>query len=421
MRSLSGRSKLALSLAGNLAAKAPAIAILLIALPKASQTFGSATYGQILAVLALSAVFGFPLNGLNVTARRLIAQCDATGDSDTEASVFLSSCLIALVLAAGAGVIASWLANRLGYSDHLAILTGVLAALAFSNVFDSIRAAYNEHFVTAAIQIVIQSLFLAALLASDLNTLGAASVGFLLGGSMAVSSVLGAAILILQRPRLLRGSPGHVAVLLRGASFVAASDGAMLMILNVSVVWIGATAGSAAAAWYGTLSRLFQSLLSPALLLLFPLTSYLASRWPIMAPSRRQATLTTFAAGSLGYGCLVALLLSLGEHYYVGEIVGIPTWGDPLVTLTLSAAMGAFVAIKSYSLLSYSIDESRRLSIISALIVLVGVALALIITSPTSALVTVGALLTVTIVTLIVLDVGIRRAEIARTAQPEIE
>lgn len=385
--SMSPRFKLGLSLAGNVAAKLPAIGTLVVVLPRLNAAFGPQTYGQILAVIALASMFSFPLNGLNVTARRIIAQSAAQGHTQAEAEGFVSACVVALVLAGGAAIGAAALALTLGYSLPLVSISAALAALAFANAFDSVRAAYNEHFVTATIQLFVQGTILVVLATADLSVVGPIWTALLLGGGMGLSSLIGAALLVRRRRYLLWGSPRRLQELFQGGIFVVGSDGAISLLLNGSVVWIGASAGASAAAWYGTLSRLFQSILAPVLLVLFPLTSYVSSQWPNLSALKRRRAVLVFATGSVLYGLFAAVALTFANHFYVRGFMGLPTWGGGSVAIAVSAAFGGITAYKAYALLSYAVDESRRLSLGATVIVVLAAALAVIGPTPAGTLV----------------------------------
>jgi hypothetical protein len=147
-------------------------------------------------------------------------------------------------------------------------------------------------------------------------------------------------------------------------------------LLNFSVYWLGHSGEVHYAAWVGTFMRLFTTFSSPVVLLLFPVTSYVAIRWPDLTPERRIRLLRLFVAGGLGYGAIIGALLALLGPLYISSMFHLPETGDGLDIACIAIFMGAIMAQKAVSLLLYSVAEARFLSYGTASVSLIALVLA---------------------------------------------
>lgn len=154
---------------------------------------------------------------------------------------------------------------------------------------------------------------------------------------------------------------------------VVLADGALGSLLNLSVYWLNAAGSAEMAAWVGTFLRLFQSFLSPALLILFPLTTYISMRWAQMSPQRQIILYKVFLFAGLAYGVLVGCAMAFGGPLYINHMFKLSAHGDNVDVLALSLFLGAIVAQKSYTMLLYAVSEARFVSFGTAVIAALGI------------------------------------------------
>jgi hypothetical protein len=109
----------------------------------------------------------------------------------------------------------------------------------------------------------------------------------------------------------------------------------------------------------GTFTRLFQSFLSPVLLIMFPVTTYISIHWRNYAVPRRRQLHWAFLALGLGYGAVVGLGMSYGGQLYIDHMFHLEVKGDGWDVLALSLFMGAVIAQKAYTMMLYSVSEAR--------------------------------------------------------------
>src|SRR5207245_15232 len=67
------------------------------------------------------------------------------------------------------------------------------------------------------------------------------------------------------------------------------ADGFLMATLSLSVVWLQAAAVPATSAWFATIVRLFQTLLTPVILVLLPLSSYIRILWQAKSAAQQPA------------------------------------------------------------------------------------------------------------------------------------
>ncbi len=171
--------------------------------------------------------------------------------------------IAASVLMVGATA-SSWSRPVFVFVSLLPILVG------FCNGFDNARASFNEHYVTAAFQLVSQIVIYSLVYFVGLPPGGVILAVLALQSPYLLASVATLVALLQRRPYLMRGKIIGVRRMAAPALGVVMADGALGALLNLSVYWLKAAGSAEMAAWVGTFLRLFQSFLSPALLILFP-------------------------------------------------------------------------------------------------------------------------------------------------------
>jgi O-antigen/teichoic acid export membrane protein len=377
MRLTPDRLRLLASLAFNLLAKVPGVAAVFVILPLVSRSLGTAAYGELLSALALGAAFTLPFGGINAVGRRLLAAAYGARDQPRQADVFATT----LLFMAGAALPAAAImvtASAAAWSRPVFIAVSLLPLLAgFLNTFDNLRASYNEHYVSALLQIVFQTAIYAGVYRLGLPRGGIAAAALTLQAPFILASLATGLVLLIGRPFLRAGR----IVGLRGMAFPAVgvmlADGALLTVLNLSVWWLQYRGNAAMAAWVGTVVRLFQSLLAPVLLVLFPLSSYLSMRWAHLTAQRRRALHRLFIVTGLVYGVAVGAAMAAAGPLYIDRMFGLAVRGDRIDVLAISLFMGTVIAQKAYALLLYAVSEARFLSYGTALVALCGIGVAL--------------------------------------------
>ncbi len=362
------RKQLFASLGFNLIARLPGFITVLFILPLISQSLGTATYASFLSAVAVGSVCTLPFGGINTVGRRLIASAYGAKDSAREADAFVLT-----FLAAGTMAIPACAAAYVADAEPVFFWVSLMPiAVMFLNIADSVRASYNEHYVTAILQFVFQTVIVGAVLFVGVPKNGILFSGLALHLPYVLASLATLALLVCQRPYLLSGKAHGLRTMLVPALGVTAADGSLMALLNLSVYWLGRAGSADYAAWYGTFVRLFQSFLSPVMLILLPLTSYIAIRWQNLSTDRRLLLHRTFMLGGVGYGAVVGLIMAAGGSYYIGHMFTIAAQGDTFDVAAITLFIVAFIALKTYSLLAYSVSEARRVSFGTAGVVLIG-------------------------------------------------
>jgi hypothetical protein len=345
--------KLLLSVGTNFLTRVPGAVGLIWFLPLLRFGLGTEDYADLLASMALASAAAFQSGGLALVGRRLIGEAYANGDQAGEANAFVSS-IIANVWAATftVAIIVTYCWVR-GTSAAFLIVSSLSATGLYLMIFDHARLAYNEHYITATLMIILQS--------------AAYSIGFLVPATRH-HIVLGALVLtapywlaslstlvllLRDKPHLMRGRPIGVWRLIREGTELGTADGFLMTTLSLSVVWLQASASATTSAWFATNVRLFQTLLVPVYLLLLPLSSYIRILWNRKSATQRQTyTKLTLLIG-LAYGAIVSVSLLIASQLYVGWLLQLPVPREVAIFLLF----GAIVAYKSYSSVAYVVLE----------------------------------------------------------------
>jgi hypothetical protein len=243
----------------------------------------------------------------------------------------------------------------------------------FANGFDNARASFNEHYVTAAFQLVSQIVIYSLVYFVGLPPGGVVLAVLALQSPYLLASVATLIALLQRRPYLMRGKIVGARQMIAPALGVVMADGALGALLNLSVYWLKAAGSAQMAAWVGTFLRLFQSFLSPAILIIFPVTTYISMRWAQMSRRRQAVLYKVFLLAGLGYGLLVGCAMAFAGPLYINHMFKLATHGDNVDVLALSVFLGAIVAQKAYTMLLYAVSEARFVSFGTAVISALGI------------------------------------------------
>ena len=344
-----------------------------VILPLVSRSLGTAAYGELLSAMALGSLFTLPFGGINTVGRRILATAFGAKDRVGQANAFMTT----TVLMATVGIAASALmagATASSWSKPVFIFASLLPILVqFFNTFDNARASFNEHYVTAAFQLISQIVIYSCVYIIGLPPGGVIPAALALQSPFLLASAATLVALLIQRPYLGRGKVTGVRQLVAPTLGVVLADGALGSLLNLSVYWLKAAGSAEMAAWVGTFLRLFQSFLAPALLILFPLTTYISMRWAQMTPQRQIVLYKVFILAGLTYGLLVGCAMAFGGPLYINHMFKLTAHGDNVDVLAMSLFLGAIVAQKSYTMLLYAVSEARFVSFGTAVISAVGI------------------------------------------------
>ena len=186
---------------------------------------GIGTYADLLTSMALGNAAAFLVGGFSIVGRRLIGEAYSEGDHAREADGFAS---VVVANAAALVVALSIIAAYCWIRDigTVVLVASTLPAFAiFLNTFDNVRSAYNEHYITATLLIILQSLiylfgFLVPATRHSL-LLGA----LVLASPYMLASLLTLALLLRDRSYLLGGRPVTAWGVARQGTMLAMADG----------------------------------------------------------------------------------------------------------------------------------------------------------------------------------------------------
>jgi len=321
--------RLLASLGFNFLGKAPGVVAVFVILPLVSRSLGTAAYGELLSALALGSLFTLPFGGISAVGRRILASAFGAKDQVGQANAFITTTVLMAAVAIGASVLVVG-ATASSWSRPIFILVSLMPLLVgFANGFDNARASFNEHYVTAAFQLVSQIVIYSLVYFVGLPPGSVILALLALQSPYLLASVATLVALLWRRPYLTRGKMVGVRPMVAPALGVVMADGALGTLLNLSVYWLKAAGSAEMAAWVGTFLRLFQSFLSPALLILFPLTTYISMRWAQMSQKRQMALYKLFILAGLSYGLLVGCAMAFAlRRAGVGKVTVLEAAAD---------------------------------------------------------------------------------------------
>ena len=370
--------RLLASLTFNFIGKAPGMVSVFVILPLVSRSLGTSAYGELLSAIALGSIFTLPFGGINAVGRRLLASAVGSRDRVRQADVFISTTSLSATVSITAALLI-FATTRHSWSRPAFVLVSLAPLLiSFFNCFDNMRASYNEHYLTAAFQFVSQTIIYGIVFFVGLAQGSVAAAALTLQTPFFLASAATLIVLLIQRPYLLKGRHNVAKGMLIPALGVIMADGALAVLLNLSVYWLKASGNAEMAAWAGTFVRLFQSFLSPMLLILFPLSTYISVRWAAMPPARRLLLNRIFVISGLSYGLIVGCAIAFAGPIYIGHMFKLSKLGSRFDVLALSVFLGAIVAQKTYTMLLYAVSEARLVSYGTAVVAASGVAAGLI-------------------------------------------
>lgn len=356
--------KLLISLLFNAATRVPSLLVPLVFLPIFLTGLGAERYSGVMAALAIGASASFLFGGYASIGIRGIGEAASRGDHQGEANHFSTLLRLTwgtfLLLSALTATWAYWSGQPLGL---LLVMLMPIAMSALNASVDSVRVPYNEQYITAAIligaQIFIYGLSLLFLPFVARNELTA---GMILNGPLILASIINGALMLRQRPYLAAGRSLAVIEPAKRGAMVGLADGALMAPISLAVVWLDAVGPADLSAWFATVVRLFQMLLTPMLLMLVPIAGYVRSIWVHSDPARRRTLARASVVGGLCYGVLSALALSILIFFYVKGVMGLAPPGSLAALLPMLAMFAAVTAQKAYAFVANLVLDAQHLA-----------------------------------------------------------
>jgi hypothetical protein len=418
----SQQRQLALSLLANFSTRVPGLAGVLFFLPRLKAHIGLQPFATVMAAVALGGIATFVMGGIGYVSRRLVGDAFSRGDIQGEADagrgifdVAVTAALLCSIGIVGYGFLRG--SSAVFYAGALASALAVLVQQQ-----DAVRAAYNEHYVTAIIQVVLQAVtYVIVLLILPASAYSALLGVAVITGPMIVSSLLSLADLIRNRRYLLLGRPHLRAGIAREGVLIGFGEGLLMASLGFVILYLDFVGAAAASAWYATTLRLFTVVLVPVVLILTPLSSYIRLIWNSCTPGRQQSIIFATLFISMVYSIFVGAAMVVLSRLYVGGAMHMAEPGSQTQTLTIFAMFTAVVVFKSYASVAFVVLDSRKVSlsaVVGTLIAVAAGAAAMPWLSPIGAVSVFSAMLTLVIVVITVADaLRFRRATIIAQAQ----
>jgi hypothetical protein len=355
--------KLLYSLGTNFATRIPGSIGVLFFLPLLRFGLGTDDYARLLAASALGIAATFLSGGFNVVGRRLVGEAYSTGNIRGEAAAFASLSVANAASMLFALVIIIIYCSTVGAGTPFLITAALPVIAAFFNTFDNVRSAYNEHYVTATLLIILQLIAYAFGFLVPFTRQHFVVSAFVLTSPYLFASFFALVLLLRKRSYLIGGGWELTWHIIRDGTVYALADGLLTATLSLAVVWLETVASAETAAWFATLLRLFQVFLVPVILLLLPLSSYIRVIWNASGPVKQRAFATVTLVMGLGYGALVGIALLFVSQIYIGGVLHLPAPENLLYVLPCFLLFAAIVAYRSYSSIAYLVfDDPSHLS-----------------------------------------------------------
>lgn len=407
--------QLGLSVAMGLFTRVPGLAGVLFFLPRLKAAIGLEDFATMMAAIALGGSATFVMAGFSYVSRRRVGEAYSRGDKSAEADVLRSLfeiVIIAMILSSIAITIYGFVRGSTGVFYAGGLLTAI--SILFQQQ-DGIRAAYNEHYITATIQVVVQSTVYALVLLVFPTSLYSAMLGIVvIAGSPLLTSIIALTDLLRRRPYVLSGKSTLKKIMAKESIILGLGDGFLMVTLSFTVLYLDSVGAVAASAWFATTHRLFAMLIIPAILILLPVSSYVRLIWNDSSTARKRLIITTTLVVSLVYGPGVGIALMILSQLYVEDVMNIPRPGNFAQAVAIFTLFATIVVYKSYISISFVLLDSRRMSLrlmLATLIALASAVVAMAWLSPIGVVTTFAIALTICVMVVTITDaVGFHRS-----------
>lgn len=369
--------KLILSLAANFATRIPGLAGVLFFMPRLKHEIGLQSFATLMAAIALGGNVPFVMSGVTFVARRLFGEAFSRGDREAEAdaarAVFDVSLIGTSVLCI---VIVAFAAARGSTGPFYVAALLTLVAVLFQQQ-DGVRAAYNEHYITAALLFLAQTLaYIIALLFIPRSAYGIVLGASVMVGPLILSSFISLIMLVYKRPYLCFGHPRLRAKITKEALLLGFGEGLLMASLGFVTLYLDFIGKNSDSAWYATTLRLFMIILVPVVLILLPLSSYIRLIWGRCSILKQRNILVGTLVVSMVYSLAVGVLMVILSRMYVGKIMKISEPGTLTETISIFCMFSSVVVFKSYTSVSFVVIDNRWLPWATTLATLSAICLA---------------------------------------------
>lgn len=338
------------------------MAMPIIVLPTASKSLGSSQYAILIALLAIGNAMGVIFTGVGAVARRNISQCLVHQNTSEEARICWGIASVSGLILIVGSIVTILIVYYANYSTSLVFISILPLFGAALNVADNIRAGYNQHYITAGLQSLLLCLTIGSVLIVGLSD-SIILVAICLTMPYILASVLSMGILLRQRPYLRRiPKRMHLSRLSEEAAVATASDGFVTLATNSLVFVLPIIGAPTFAAWFGTLVRLFGSLISPIILIALPLSTFVGSKWQVLPEEKQIKIVYISTISSFLYAFMGLLIIIFGGYFYMNAYFNFQSPPTLLVHSLICSIFFGMAAFKGYSLFSLSIESSYVLA-----------------------------------------------------------
>jgi N-acetylglucosaminyldiphosphoundecaprenol N-acetyl-beta-D-mannosaminyltransferase len=358
------RRKLFASLGMNMLTRVPSLLLVLVLLPRIFAGLGENGYAALFAALAVGTLGIFLMGGASVLGMRRIGAAASEGDRRAEATAFVSLAIANGVLTSSlmVAVIVAELAQGQSLDITCVAMLPLLQA-GLNTTFDNARLAYNEHYRTAALGVMFQILWYGLALAIPALTTHLLLAATIFHAPVVLASLSNGLLLLRERPYLLDGRPRQFAAMIRAAFSFGLAEGTLGAGLALMLVWFETRAPAATTAWYATQVRLFQMCLTPLLMVMVPLGSFVRLKWTHAAPHRRREALliallvgiVAFLGASIGLGVIGPI--------YAGGWIGLRAPAPWFELAPLFLLFGAIAFYRCFAAVALLVLEGERLAL----------------------------------------------------------
>ena len=178
----------------------------------------------------------------------------------------------------------------------------------------------------------------------------------------------------------MKGQIGLVRKIMKGSVLFSVGEGALSAAISASVFLLTTFGTREEGAWYGTFARLFQSILTPLLLVMVPISSFITTRWRGLDKKRQRLLLSASTAAGVLYGAFGAACLTFGGRPFLERFYHLPPVGTGAEVAAISLLFLGILSEKAYGMVVYALDNGRTLSLgafaavaVSALFAVVGI------------------------------------------------
>jgi hypothetical protein len=357
------RRQMIASVAMNMLTRLPSVALVLIFLPRMRTGLGIENFGLLFATLALGAAATFVIGGFATVGLRIIGEAHSRDNHADEADGFVSLTLLNLLagLAMAAAVAAIIWYRDESLSVLLVALLPIVASVLNASL-DQTRLAYNEHYIVSGLGLTMQLCVYAAAFTIPAFSHDLILAALVFHGPIILASLISGGLMLAKRPYLVLGLPVHAKAIMANGVVIGIADGALVASLSFVLIWLERVETAEIVAWFATQIRLFQMFLTPILMIVIPLASFVRSSWSGRSmKAQRRIAVASFVLG-VASGLGLALALLAGGIFYARYTLGLNPPEPGIAILPLFAMFAVITVYKCYSSIIYLVLDGHALA-----------------------------------------------------------